>query len=69
MGLQEFRGIIVGTRVFCKLQEPVLVSIVLRLYLEGKVTGHFFVTLKEMTYVLKVLAKLRCLLCDLSTSI
>lgn len=69
MGRQKFQGVIVGAGILCKLQEPVLVSVVLWLDLEAKVTGQLLVTLKEMTYVLEVLAKLCRPLCKVSTLI
>ncbi len=67
MGRQKFRGVVVGTRVVCKLQEPVLIPVVLWLYLEAKLTGQLLVTLKELAYVLKVLVELRCSLREVSS--
>jgi hypothetical protein len=59
---QKCRGIVVRTRIMCKLQEPTLISMVLWLDFEAKVTGQLLVMFKKATYVIEVLVKLHRLL-------
>jgi hypothetical protein len=56
--LQKCRGVVVRTHVLCKLQESTLISVVLWLDFEAKVTGQLFVMFKKTTYIIEVLVKL-----------
>jgi hypothetical protein len=64
---QKCRGIVVGTRILCKLQEPTLISMVLWLDFKVKVTGQLLVMFKKTTYATKVFVKLHRPLWKVST--
>jgi hypothetical protein len=59
---QKCRGIVVRTQVTCKLQKPTLISMVLRLDFEAKLTGQLLIIFKKKTYGIEVLVKLYRLL-------
>jgi hypothetical protein len=56
--LQKCRGIVVRAQIMSKLQEPTLISVILWLDFEAKVTGQLLVMFKKTTYVIEMLVKL-----------
>lgn len=64
---QKCRGIVVRTQIMCKLQEPTLISMVLCLDFEAKLTGQLLIMFKKKTYGVEVLIKLHRLLREVST--
>jgi hypothetical protein len=64
---QKCQSIFVGTQILCKLPEPTLISVVLWLDFEAKVTGQLLIMFKKMTYVIEVLVELHRPLREVST--